>query len=115
MDLLRRCIQRKTFLRKTHLICKGRVGLPGSRVASIDLFHHLVDLFEGETFGFGLRSHVLACAAVLFSDIETYDKEVGKGRGDAAEGAPKEEDLCTKVCITFVGTNQVRGYDGNDL
>ena len=24
-------------------------------MARVDLFHHLVDLFEGETFGFGLR------------------------------------------------------------
>lgn len=52
---------------------------------------------------------------VCFRGIGTYDKEVGKGRGDAAEGAPKEEDLCTKVCIAFVGTNQIRSYDGNDL
>lgn len=45
----------------------------------------------------------------------TYNKEVGEGGGDAAKGAPEEEDLCTQVRITFVGTNQVRSDDGNDL
>ena len=50
-----------------------------------------------------------------FRGSGTYNKEVGKGGGDAAEGAPEEEDLCTKVCITMVGTNQIRSYDGNDL
>ena len=52
---------------------------------------------------------------VYFWGIGTYDKEVGKGRGEAAEGAPDEEDLCTKVRVTFTGTNQIRSYDSNDL
>ena len=45
----------------------------------------------------------------------TYNKEVGKGGRDAAKGAPEEEDLGTEVRVTFVGTDQVWGDDGNDL
>ena len=45
----------------------------------------------------------------------TYDKEVGKGGGDAAEGAPEEEDFGAEVGVTFVGTDQVGCDDGNDL
>lgn len=45
----------------------------------------------------------------------TYNEEVGKGGGEAAEGAPEEEDLGTEVRVTFVGTDQVGGNDGNDL
>lgn len=55
VDFLRRDIQRETLVRQTHLLCEGGVGLPGGRVAGVGLFHHLVDLFEGEAFGFGLR------------------------------------------------------------
>lgn len=60
VDLVRRHIQSDTFVRKTHLVSEGGVRLPGSGVASVRLFHHLVHLFEGETFGFGLWSDVLA-------------------------------------------------------
>ena len=60
MDVLRRYIQSHTLVRQTHLLGEGGVGLPGSGVAGVRLFHHLVDLFEGETFGFGLRGEVLA-------------------------------------------------------
>ena len=45
-------------MRKTHFLCEGGVGLPGGGVAGVDLFHHLVDLFEGETFGFGLKGEL---------------------------------------------------------
>ena len=45
----------------------------------------------------------------------TYNQEVGKGRGDAAEGTPKEEDLSTEVRVVTVGTDQVRGNHSNDL
>lgn len=49
-------------MRQTHLLGEGGVGLPCGGVAGVGLFHHLVDLFEGETLGFGLKSDVLACA-----------------------------------------------------
>ena len=62
-NLFRWRVQSETLVGKTHLLCEGRVGFPSSRVAGIRLFHHLVDLFEGETFGFGLRNEVLASAA----------------------------------------------------
>ena len=45
----------------------------------------------------------------------TYNQEVGKGRRDAAEGAPEEEDLSTEVRVALVGTDQIRGNDSNDL
>lgn len=63
VDFVRRRIQRDAFVRETHLLCEGGVGLPGSGVASGRLFHHLVDLFEGEAFGFGLKSNMLDRAA----------------------------------------------------
>ena len=117
MDFLRRHVQRKTLLRQTHFLREGGVGLPGSGVAGVGLLHHLVDLLEGKTFGFGLRSDVLASALVLMWSVfmTTYDQEVGKGRGDAAEGTPEEEDFGAEVRVAFVGTDQVRGDDGNDL
>ena len=45
----------------------------------------------------------------------TYNQEVCIGGGDAAKGAPEEEDLGAEVRVTFVGTDQVRSDDGNDL
>ena len=45
-------------MRKTHFLREGGVGLPGGGMAGVDLFHHLVDLFEGETFGFGLKGEL---------------------------------------------------------
>ena len=65
MYRFRRRIQRETLLRETHLFCEGGVGLPGGGVTGVDLFHHLVDLFEGETFGFGLGGEVLACVPIV--------------------------------------------------
>lgn len=47
-------VERETLVRKTHFLCESGVGFPGGGMARVDLFHHLVDLFEGETFGFGL-------------------------------------------------------------
>ena len=62
MNLLGWRIQGETLARQTHFLGEGGVGLPGGGVAGVRFFHHLVDLLEGETFGFGL-SGVLACAA----------------------------------------------------
>lgn len=117
VDLIRRHVQSETLVRKTHLLCKGGVGLPGRGVAGVCLFHHLVDLFEGEAFGFGLwRSRLVSCRESLgIYGVGTYDKEVGKCSGDAAKGTPQEKDLCTEVRVSFVGTDQVGGNDGNDL
>ena len=75
-------------MRQTHLLREGGVGLPGGGVAGVGLFHHLVDLFEGETFGFGLRRRVLAYFVGAWGLCMTYNKEVGKCSGDAAKGAP---------------------------
>ena len=63
MDRFCRRIQSETLVRETHLLRKGGMGLPGGRMAGVDLFHHLVDLFEGETFGFGLEGNVSVCVA----------------------------------------------------
>ena len=51
-------VQSETLVRETHLLCEGGVGLPGGGVAGVDLFHHLVDLFEREAFGFRLECDV---------------------------------------------------------
>jgi hypothetical protein len=64
--------------------------------AGCGLLQHLVDLLEGET-------------------LCLRDEEVGEGEGDAAEGAPHEEDLCAEVGLALLGTDQVGGDDSNDL
>lgn len=48
-------------------------------------------------------------------EVCTYDKEVGEGEGDAAEGAPEEEDLGAEVGVAFGGADKVGGDDTNDL
>ncbi len=63
MDLLGWRIQSEPLVRQTHLLSEGGVGFPGGGVAGVRFFHHLVDLLEGKTFGFGLGSSVLARAA----------------------------------------------------
>ena len=74
MDGFRRDVQRQPLVRETHFLGEGGVGLPGGGVAGVDLFHHLVDLLEGEAFGFGLRGDMLACANLLRGEIVmTYD------------------------------------------
>lgn len=55
VDGFRWHVQSQTFVSETHLLSKSGVGLPGGGMASVGLFHHLVDLLEGEPFGFGLR------------------------------------------------------------
>ena len=62
MDDLCRRIQSETLVRKTHLLCEGGVGRPRGGMAGVGLLHHLVDLLEGKTFGFGLKVDVSACA-----------------------------------------------------
>ena len=65
VDFLRWHVQSETLVGKTHFLREGGVGLPGSGVAGVRLFHHLVNLFEGKTFGFGLRSGMLACLLMI--------------------------------------------------
>lgn len=57
------------------------------------LGHHLVDLFKRQTLGLG-------------------DQEVGVDEGDSAETSPDEEDR--RLQVTLIGTNHVRGDDGDD-
>ena len=65
VDFFRRHVQSQTFVSETHLLGKSGVGLPGGGMASVGLFHHLVDLFEGESLGFGLRGGMLAYKNLL--------------------------------------------------
>ena len=79
-----------------HLSGEGGVGNPFVGGARGGLLQHLVDLLEGETLGLG-------------------DEEVGEGEGDAAEGAPHEEDLCAEVGLSLLSTDEVGGDDTDDL
>lgn len=47
--------------------------------------------------------------------LRTYDEEVGKSEGDAAEGAPEEEDLGAEVGVAFAGADEIGGDDRDDL
>ena len=58
------------------------------------LLQHLIDLFEGETFGFGYE-------------------EVGVDEAGGAEGAPEEEDFGLQVGFVFI--DEVGGDDCDDL
>ena len=76
VDGFRRDIQRQPLVRETHFLGEGGVGLPGGGVAGVDLFHHLVDLLEGEAFGFGLEGvgYVSLCESVEgWRIVMTYD------------------------------------------
>ena len=107
MDGFRRRIQSESLVGQAHLLGEGGVGFPGGGMAGVNFFHHLVYLLEGETFRFGLKGDMSACANVTGkSEVgRTYDEEVGKGRREAAEGTPEEEDLGTQICVTLVGTD----------
>ena len=82
------------LVRETHFRSESAVGYPFTGVAGCGLFQHAVDLFEGETLGFG-------------------DEEVGVDEAADAEGAPDEEDFGAEVA--FVGVDHVGGDDCNDL
>ncbi len=75
---------------------KGGVRHPRRRLAGRDLLKHLIDLFEREAFGLG-------------------HEEVGEGEGEAAEGAPEEEDFGTEVGVALFGADEVGGDDCDDL
>ena len=53
----------------------------------------------------GWGGYVSLCKICESKIVMTYNQEVGKGRGDAAEGTPKEEDLGTEVRVALVGTD----------
>ena len=65
VDGFRRHIQSQPLVGETHFLGKSGVGLPGGGMAGVGFFHHLVDLLEGETFGFGLKGDMLACVNLL--------------------------------------------------
>lgn len=69
MNLGRWHIQSQALVRKTHFLGESGVGFPCSGVAGVRLFHHLVDLFEGETFGFGLEGRMLAYVLLALGDV----------------------------------------------
>ncbi|KFZ18290.1 hypothetical protein V502_04170 [Pseudogymnoascus sp. VKM F-4520 (FW-2644)] len=81
---------------EVHLGGEGGVGDPLVGGAGGGLLEHLVDLLQGEALGLG-------------------DEEVGEGEGDAAEGAPHEEDLGAEVGLALLGTDEVWGDDTDDL
>ncbi|KFZ02513.1 hypothetical protein V500_00150 [Pseudogymnoascus sp. VKM F-4518 (FW-2643)] len=72
---------------EVHLGGEGGVGDPLVGGAGGGLLEHLVDLLQGEALGLG-------------------DEEVGEGEGDAAEGAPHEEDLGAEVGLALLGTDE---------
>jgi len=81
------------LLDQAHLGREGRVRNPASGVSGGNFFHHLIDLFEGKTFGLGYE-------------------EVGKGYGDDAQGAPHEEDLRSEIRVLLV--NEIGSDDCDD-
>ncbi len=95
-DICSRRTDAHSPVRQAHLRRECRVRHPGSAVSRIDLVHHLINLLERQTLG--LR-----------------DKEVGKGGGDTAEGAPEEEDFRTEVGVAFVRSDEVGRYNCDDL
>lgn len=86
LDILRLRSDAQTLLCQAHLTCEGGVWYPCGAVPSIDFLHHLINLLERQTLGFG-------------------NEEVGEGGGDAAEGAPEEEDFGAEVGVAFGGTD----------
>jgi len=94
LDILDDFRAQNTLFGETHVGGEGGAGDPSGRGARGRLLQHAVDLLERETLGFG-------------------HEKVGVDEADATERAPDEEDFGAKV--TFVGTDHVRGDDGDDL
>ena len=59
------------------------------------LLKHTIDLFERQTLGF-------------------RDKNVGVDKAGGAEGAPYEKDTGAEISFARVGTDHIRGDDGDD-
>lgn len=85
-----------TLFGETHLVCKGAVRYPFGAVTSISLLHHLINLLQAQA-------------------LCLRDKEVGKGKGQAAERTPKEEDFGAKIRVARAGADEIGGDDGDDL
>ena len=83
-----------TLLIDTHLGSKCLVRPPLGRGARCGFLHHLVDLLQSKTLGFG-------------------DEEVGVNEADRAKRSPDEENLCTEVALIRV--DHVRSDHSNDL
>ena len=82
------------ILGKTHVLCESGVRHPSGRLArGTNFLHHPVDLLKGET-------------------LSLPDEEVGVDEAENTSASPNEEDLGTEVGL--VGTDEVRGDDGND-
>ena len=93
-DILHDFRRQGPLLRHAQLRRKRRMRDPASRCPWCGLLEHLVDLFEGKTFGFG-------------------HEEVGVYEAGGAKGAPEEEHFGLKVC--FVRVDKVGRDDGDDL
>ena len=82
------------LLRHAHFLRESRVRYKFGRGSRASLLKHLVDLLEGET-------------------LSLRNEQVCVYPASEAQGAPEEEDACAQ--IGFVSSDEVRGYDGDDL
>lgn len=81
---------------EAHVASKRAMRHPFAARPGGGFFQHFVNLFQGETLGFG-------------------NKEVCERQRNTAETTPDEENLRPKVGITWIGSDQVRSDDRNDL
>lgn len=87
---------RSSLPRHTHLSRIRAVGHPLRARHRRRLLQHSVDLFEGETLGFG-------------------NQDDGVDEAEEAEGAPEEEDLRAEVDAAACCGGDVWGDDCDDL
>ena len=78
---------------QVEIVGKGIRGFPGGAAMRGNFVHHAIDLFEGETLGFGHEGP-------------------GEQGAEHAGGTPDEEDLDAQVAVLLV--DHVRGDDGDD-
>lgn len=83
-----------TVALNAHLGGKGRGWTPFCARSRCRFFQHLIDLLEGQAFGF-------------------WYQEIGVDTGACAETTPNEEDLWSQVSILCA--NEVRTDDGENL
>lgn len=79
---------------ETHMGGEGLAGLPFGGGARSRLFHHLINLLEGQALGLG-------------------DEEIGVDESARAETTPDEKDGGLEVAAVFI--DHVWGDNGNDL
>ena len=87
---------RHAFVGEAHFLGESGVRHPVLGCTRRGLFQHLVDLLERKA-------------------LRLRNKEIGKGKGDAAERSPQEEDFRTKVRISRTIINEVRSNGSDDL